>query len=325
MNAFRRTLLVAAAALVTVTGAVSAQDKWPSKPITYLVPFPPGGTTDVLGRFIGQKLGPALGATVIIDNRAGAGGSIGSALGARAAADGYTIVGGTISSHAINVSLYPKIGYDPVKDYVPVAGIGTLPLVLAVKADSPFKTVQDVIKAAQAGKHLTAASAGNGTSQHLSLELFKLKSGLKDLTHVPYKGSGPMLQDAIGGQFDMMFETSVGAIPHIHSGRLRALAVTSAKRNPQLPDVPTMMEAGLKDFDVSSWQAVFMPAATPKPIVERLSAEITKILATPEAQEYLAKQGIAPNELTREQFFAFQKAEIAKWAQVIKTAGIHLE
>jgi tripartite-type tricarboxylate transporter receptor subunit TctC len=325
MNAFRRTLLFAAAALVTFTGAVSAQDKWPSKPITYLVPFPPGGTTDVLGRFIAQKLGPALGATVIIDNRAGAGGSIGSALGARAPADGYTIVGGTISSHAINVSLYPKIGYDPIKDYVPVSGIGTLPLVLAVKADSPFKTVQDVIKAAQAGKHLTAASAGNGTSQHLSLELFKLKTGLKDLTHVPYKGSGPMLQDAIGGQFDMMFETSVGAIPHIHAGRLRALAVTSAKRNPQLPDVPTMMEAGLKDFDVSSWQAVFAPAATPKPIVERLSAEIAKILATPEAQEYLAKQGIAPNELTREQFFAFQKAEIAKWAQVIKSAGIHLE
>jgi tripartite-type tricarboxylate transporter receptor subunit TctC len=200
-----------------------------------------------------------------------------------------------------------------------------LPLVLAVKADSPFKTVQDVVAAARAGKHLTAASAGNGTSQHLSLELFKLKTGLKDLTHIPYKGSGPMLQDAIGGQFDMMFETSVGAIPHIHAGRLRALAVTSAKRNPQLPDVPTMMEAGLKDFDVNSWQAVFAPAATPKPIVERLSAEITKILATPEALEYLAKQGIAPNELTREQFFAFQKADIAKWAQVIKSAGIHIE
>lgn len=325
MNAFRRKLVFAAAALMTFSVTAAAQDKWPSKPMTYLVPFPAGGTTDVLARFIGQKLGPALGATVIIDNRAGAGGSIGSAIGARAAADGYTIVGGTISSHAINVSLYPKIGYDPIKDYVPVAAVGTLPLVLAVKADSPFKTVNDVVKAVRAGKQLTAASAGNGTSQHLSLELFKLKLGLKDLIHVPYKGSGPMLQDAIGGQFDMMFETSVGVIPHVQSGRLRALAVTSAKRNPSLPDVPTMMESGLQDFDVSSWQAIFAPAATPKPIVERLSTEITKILSTREAQEYLAKQGIDPSELNREQFLAFQKAEIAKWAQVIKNAGIRLE
>ncbi|MEO5686111.1 MAG: tripartite tricarboxylate transporter substrate-binding protein, partial [Burkholderiaceae bacterium] len=231
-------------ALGALTGSVFAQDKWPSKPITYIVPFPAGGTTDVLGRLIGQKLGTLLGTTIVVDNRGGAGGSLGSEIAARAAPDGYTLLGGTISSHAINVSLYPKLGYDPVKSFQPITLIGTNPVVLVVNQASPYKTLKDVVAAAKAKKPLSSASAGSGTSQHLALELLKSKAGI-DITHIPYKGSGPAIQDVIGGQVDMMFDTTVVAGPHIASGKLRALAVTSAKRLASMPEVPTVAESGI--------------------------------------------------------------------------------
>ncbi|HWI09929.1 MAG TPA: tripartite tricarboxylate transporter substrate binding protein [Burkholderiaceae bacterium] len=322
----RRTITLAAA-LGWLTGAAHAQGQWPSKPISYIVPFPAGGTTDVLGRLIGQKLGTALGQTIVIDNRGGAGGSLGSEIAARAAPDGYTLLGGTISSHAINVSLYPKLGYDPIKSFTPITLIGTNPVVLVVNQASPYKTLADVVAAAKAKKPLSSASAGSGTSQHLALELLKAKAGI-DITHIPYKGSGPAIQDVIGGQVDMMFDTTVVAGPHIEGGKLRALAVTSAKRIASMPNVPTVAEsgvAGLADYEVTSWQAIFAPAGTPRPIVDRLHVEIAKILKEPEMQERIAKLGMQGADMSTEQVAAFQKAEVAKWAAVIKGANIKLE
>lgn len=326
----RRTLIqTAAASFAAAALPAFAQATWPTgKAVTYLVPFPAGGTTDVLGRLISQKLGTVLGTSVIVDNRAGAGGSVGSEAASRAAPDGYTLLGGTISSHAINVSLYPKIGYDPIKSFAPVTLIGTNPVVLVVNQASPYKTLKDVLEASKAKPGgLSSASAGTGTSQHLALELLAYKSGVK-FTHVPYKGSGPAIQDVIGGQVDMMFDTTVVAGPHIQSGKLRAIAVTSAKRIGSMPNVPTIAEsgiAGLTDFDVQSWQAIFVPAGTPTPIVDRLHKEIRTILATPEMQEKMKGFGMEPSDLTTTQIAAFQKAEVDKWAQVIKAANVKVE
>jgi len=326
----RRTLIQTAIAGLTATALPSfAQGAWPTgKAITYLVPFPAGGTTDVLGRLVSQKLGAVLGTSVVIDNRGGAGGSVGSEIASRAAPDGYTMLGGTISSHAINVSLYPKIGYDPIKSFAPVTLIGTNPVVLVVNAASPYKTLKDVLEASKAkAGGLSSASAGTGTSQHLSLELLAFKSGVK-FTHVPYKGSGPAIQDVIGGQVDMMFDTTVVAAPHIQSGKLRAIAVTSAKRLASMPDVPTVAESGVKglgDFEVVSWQAIFVPAGTPAQIVERLHKEIRTILAQPDMQEKMKSFGMEPADMTTTQIAAFQKAEVDKWAQVIKAANIKVE
>lgn len=328
----RRTLIHTA--LASLAGSLPAlpafaQNPWPTaKPITYLVPFPAGGTTDVLARLISQKLGPVLGTSVVIDNKGGAGGSVGSEIASRAAPDGFTLLGGTISSHAINVSLYPKIGYDPLKSFAPVTLIGTNPVVLVVNQASPYKTLKDLLEASRSRPGgLSSASAGTGTSQHLALELLAYKSGVK-FTHIPYKGSGPAIQDVIGGQVDMMFDTTVVAGPHIQSGKLRALAVTSAKRLASMPDVPTIAESGipaLADFEVVSWQAIFVPAGTPAPIVDRLHAEIRKILAQPEMQEKMKGFGMEPADLTTAQIAAFQKAEVDKWAQVIKAANIKAE
>lgn len=325
----RRTLIRATAAALAAASLPAFAQSWPTgKPITYLVPFPAGGTTDVLGRLIGQKLGPVLGTSVVVDNKGGAGGSVGSEIASRAAPDGYTLLGGTVSSHAINVSLYPKIGYDPIKSFAPVTLIGTNPTVLVVPANSPYKTLKDVVEASRAkAGGLSSASAGIGTSQHLSVELLAYKSGVK-FNHVPYKGSGPAIQDVIGGQVDMMFDTTVVAAPHIQSGKLRAIAVTSPKRLDSMPDVPTVAESGIKgleDYSVLSWQAIFVPAGTPAPVVDRLHGEIRKILAEPEMQDKLKNFGMQPADMSTAQIAAFQKAEVDKWAQVIKAAGIKPE
>ena len=300
-----------------------AQGTWPTgKAITYVVPFPPGGNTDTLARVIAQPLSKALGTPVVIENRGGAGGSVGSAQAARAPADGYTILGGTISSHAINVSLYSKLDYDPVKSFTPVAMLGSGPLVLVVPAASPYKTLADVLAGSKAkAGGLTSASPGNGTSNHMALELLAYQTGVK-FTHVPYKGSGPAVQDVIGGQVDMMFDTALVVGPHVQSGKLRPIAVTSSKRLESLPDVPTIAEAGEKGFDMGSWQAVFAPAGTPKAIVDRLHAEILKIVDTPEVQARLKNFGMLPSHMTPGELGTYQKAEVAKWAQVIKAAGI---
>ncbi|MDF3885385.1 tripartite tricarboxylate transporter substrate binding protein [Cupriavidus basilensis] len=326
----KRQALALLAAAAAVAAAVlpltaSAQANWPSKPITYVVPFPPGGTTDTLARLIGQRLGQALGTTVVVENRPGAGGNIGSDFAAKAAPDGYTILGGTISSHAINASLYPKMPYDVVKSFAPITLIGTNANVLVVSAGSPFKTVTDIVAEAKARPDTLAfASAGNGTSQHLAGELFKSLAGIK-LTHIPYKGSGPAIQDVMAGQVPMMFDTTVVAAQHVDSGKLRALAVTSAKRIKSMPNVPTMAEAGVAGYELESWQAIFAPANTPKPIVDRLYREISAIIKTPDIQARLEKLGMEPSGMAPEQFAGFQRSEIGKWAKVVKGADIRID
>ena len=327
MQVARRTLIAAslsALALSAIVLPAQAEDKWPSKPITYVVPFPAGGTTDILARLIGQKLGPALGTTVIIDNRPGAGGNIGSELVSRAAPDGYTIMGGTISSHSINASLY-KLSYDPLKSFAPITLIGTNANVLVVNPSSPFKSVKELVAAARAKPgSLSFASAGNGTSQHLSAELFKTMTGI-GMVHIPYKGSAPAIQDVIGGQVPLMFDTTVVAGPFIQSGKVRPLAVTSAKRVASLPDVPTMAEAGVPGYEVVSWQAMFAPAGTPSAIVQRLQTEVAAILKQPDVQERFAKLGVDPSGMAPQQLAEFQAAEIAKWAKVVKAANVKVD
>jgi tripartite-type tricarboxylate transporter receptor subunit TctC len=310
--------------LVLVTPA-RAQDKWPSRPITYVVPFAAGGTTDILARAIGNKLGPALGTSVVVENKPGAGGNIGSDFVAKAAPDGYTILGGTISSHAINVSLYPNMPYDPIKSFTPVTLIGTLPNVLVVNADSPYQTLQEVISAAKAkSETLTFGSSGNGTSQHLSGELFQSMTGSKML-HIPYKGSAPAMQALLGRQVNLVFENILSAVPLIQSGKLRPLAVTSGTRASSLPDVPTLSEAGLPGYEIVSWQAVFAPAGTPQPVVQRLSTEIGKIINEPEVKARLAGLGVEPSGAGPAELGALQRSEVAKWAKLVKAANIKVE
>ncbi|MHA7679377.1 tripartite tricarboxylate transporter substrate binding protein [Cupriavidus sp. PET2-C1] len=325
----RQALALLAAAATLAAAALplsaSAQASWPSKPITYVVPFPPGGTTDTLARLIGQRLGQALGTTVVVENRPGAGGNIGSDYASKAAPDGYTILGGTISSHAINASLYPKMPYDVVKSFAPITLIGTNANVLVVSAGSPFKTVKDIVAEAKAKPDTLAfASAGNGTSQHLAGELFKSLAGIK-ITHIPYKGSGPAIQDVMAGQVPMMFDTTVVAAQHIDSGKLRALAVTSARRIKSMPNVPTMAEAGVSGYELESWQAIFAPANTPKPIVDRLYKEISAIIKTPDMQARLEKLGMEPSGMSPGEFAEFQRSEIVKWARVVKAADIRID
>jgi len=322
---FRRALLATAAAYLALVGTVHAQDAWPSRPIKLVVPFAAGGTSDVLARTLAEKLQGALKQTVIVDNKAGAGGVIGADSVAKAPADGYTILLGTIASHAINPALQPKMPYDALKDFAPVDLLGSISNVLLVGATQPYKTVKDLTAAAKAKPGSVAfASAGQGSSQHMSGELFKLLAGA-ELTHIPYKGSAPAIQDVIGGQVPMSFETVTVALPHIQSGKVRALAVTSAKRSPALPDTPTLQEAGIAGFDVASWQAIYAPDGTPPAIVQRLNAEIEKIVAMPDVKAKFETLGLQHSPNTPAEFAAFNKAEVAKWTKVVKDGNVKPE
>jgi tripartite-type tricarboxylate transporter receptor subunit TctC len=328
----RRTLVhTAIAAIATASSMASlpafAQGTWPTgKAITYMVPFPPGGNTDTLARVIAPALATALGTPVVIDNKGGAGGSVGSAIASRAPADGYTLLGGTISSHSINGSLYTTpIGYDMVKSFAPIAMLGAAPLLLVVPVNSPMRTLDDVLKASRAKNGgLSSGSPGIGTSPHMALELLAAQSGVK-FTHAPYKGSGPAVQDVIGGQLDMMFDTSLVVGPHILSGRLRPIAITGSQRVPSYPNVPTIAESGQKGFDMVSWQALFVPANTPQPVIDRLHAEVMKVVAQPDVQAKLKGFGMEPSNMTPAQLLAYQKAEVDKWAKIIKAANIKAE
>jgi tripartite-type tricarboxylate transporter receptor subunit TctC len=320
-----RRALLAAAALLALTGGAQAQDAWPTKPIRLVVPFAAGGTSDVLARTLGDKLQAALKQSVIVDNKAGAGGVIGADSVAKSAPDGYTLLLGTIASHAINPALQPKMPYDASKDFAPVILLGSISNVLLVGANQPFKTVKDLIAAAKAKPgEITFASAGQGSSQHMSGETFKLLAHA-ELTHVPYKGSAPAIQDVIGGQVPVSFETVTVALPHIQSGKVRALAVTSAKRSPALPNTPTLQEAGVAGFDVSSWQALYAPAGTPAAIVERLNAEVEKIIAQPDVKAKMEGLGLEHSPNTPAQFASFGRSELAKWAKVVKDGNVKPE
>ena len=326
MTTRRRTLALALLALSTLLSAPAwAQDAWPNKPIRFVVPFAAGGTSDILARLIGERLQASLKQTVVIDNKAGAGGVIGADVVAKSAPDGYTMLIGTISSHAINPALQAKMPYNASTDFAHVLLLGSISNVLLVGAEQPYKTVKELVTAAKAKPGSIAfASAGQGSSQHMSGETFKLLAGA-ELTHVPYKGSAPAIQDVIGGQVPMSFETVTVALPHIQSGKVRALAVTSAQRSPALPNTPTLQESGVAGFDVASWQALYAPAGTPLAIVQRLNAEVEKILAQPEIKAKLDSLGLVHSPNTPAQFVAFGNAEMAKWVKVVKDGKVKVE
>ena len=311
-------------AVLTMAGPAGAQD-YPTKPIRLVVPFAAGGATDVLARLVGERLTASLGQQVVVDNRPGAGGNIGSDIVARAEPDGYTILMGAVGTHAINPSLYPKMPYDPVKDFAPVTLVASVPNVLVVNPEVPANSVQELIDLAKAKPgELNFASSGNGTSIHLSGELFKAMTGT-DIVHVPYKGSGPAVTDLLGGQVQMMFDNMPSSLPHVKAGKLRALGVTSAARSPALPEVPTIAEAGVPDYDATSWFGIQAPAGTPEPVVARLQGAIVQALGEPEMRQRMADLGAEPVGDTPAEFGRFIAAEIAKWAKVVNDAGVKLE
>lgn len=329
MSGARRTLLLAMALLPL---AAAAQSAWPAKPVRIVVPFPPAGTTDILARALAPELQRVLGQPFVIDNKPGAGGNNGSAEVAKAAPDGYVFLMGTVGTHAINPSLYPKMPYDHVKDFVPVTLVAGVPNVLVVNPASAQKyginSVADLVRVAKAnpGK-LNFASSGNGTSIHLSGELFKTMTGTF-MVHLPYRGSGPALIDLMAGNVDLMFDNLPSSLPHIRAGKLKAIAVTSAARSAALPDVPTVEEAGgpqLKGYEASSWFGLLAPAGTPKDIVDRVQAESAKALATPAMKERLQAQGAIPSGNTSADFARFIADETAKWARVVKASGAKID
>jgi tripartite-type tricarboxylate transporter receptor subunit TctC len=289
------------------------------------VPFAAGGTTDILARVIGQALTKELGQTVIVDNRAGAGGNIGAQFAAKSPADGYTLFMGTVGTHAINQSLYKKLPFDPIKDFAPLTRVAMVPNLLVANPVKPYKNVKELIAYAKAnpGK-VNFGSSGSGSSIHLSGELFKAMAKV-DMVHVPYKGSAPAVTDLLGGQIDVMFDNMPSAIQHVRNGRLRPLAVTTARRSPELPDVPTVAEAGVPGYEATSWFGMFAPAATPAPVVARLNAALAKVLADPEVKKKLAEQGAEPYSEKPEQFAEFIRQETAKWSKVVKDSGASVD
>ena len=304
---------------LALSGSVAAQMAWPgAKPITYIVPFTPGGSTDVIGRTLAHKLTESLKQSVIVENKPGTGGGIGATYVAKAAPDGYTLIGGTISTHAINGSLYPNLAYDPVKDFEPVSLVAFLPNVLLVGSNSGINSVAELIEVLRKDpKRRTFASSGAGTSTHLAGELLADRIGV-ELTHIPYKGTPPAMTDVATGQVTFMFDQLTAAIPLINAGKLKLLAVTTQDRLGIAPDTPTMIEAGVPDFQMFSWQAVYAPKGTPKPIVDRLSAEITAALKQPDVKDKLTEMGMVIVGGSPAELADLMSKEIPRWAELIK-------
>ncbi len=317
-------LLAVAMLVATSMQPVLAQD-YPEKTIRIIVPYPAGGTADLLARSIGQKMAESLGRQILIDNRAGAGGNIGADLAARAAPDGYTLLMGTVATHAINPNLYPKMPYDAARDFAPIILVATLPNLLVVHPSVPARNVKELIALAKSKPgELAYASAGNGTSQHLSGELFKKMTGV-DMIHVPYKGNAPAVTDLVGGQVQVMFDNIPVSLQQVRAGKLRALAVTGPRRSPVLPDLPTLSEAGLSGFSIASWFALFAPAGTPPKILLRLNQEAGKAIASQQLRQQWLTQGIEPAGSTSEQLAAFQRKEVLKWAKIVRDSGARVE
>ena len=310
--------------LVLIFAATANAQPFPTKPIKIIVPFPAGGTVDFFARVISTKLSDALGQSVLVENRAGAGGNIAAEAVAKAAPDGYTLLMGS-EIIAINTSLYSKIGYDPVKDLAPITLVGTVPNILIVHPGLPVNSVNELIALAKKtpGK-ISFASTGQGTSTHLSSELFKLMANV-DMLHVPYKGGPPAIADLISGQVNMMFINMPTGITHVRSGKAKIIAVSSIKRVSQLPDVPTVDQAGVKGFETSAWSGLYAPAGTPADIINRLNVEVVKILKQPGVKEQLMAQGAEPVGDTPEEFSRFTLAEISKWAKIIKISGAKVD
>ncbi len=324
-------LLLAGAALAAWNAPAHA-DTWPTKPVRIVVPFAPGGTTDILARAVAPELSRAFGQQFVVDNRAGAGGNIGAEIVAKSPADGYTLLMGTVGTHGINRALYGKLSFDPIKDFAPITLVASVPNVMEVNAEKAraqgISNVQDFIRYAKAHPgQLNMASSGNGTSIHLAGELFKTMTGTYML-HMPYRGSGPALLDMVGGNMDVMFDNLPSSMAQIKAGKLKALAVTSATRSPALPDVPTVEEVGgpaLKGYEASSWFGLLAPAGTPAEIVNRIQQETAKALATPAVKERMLAQGAIPGGNSPQDFARHIDAEHAKWARVVQASGAKVD
>ncbi|MCX7196977.1 MAG: tripartite tricarboxylate transporter substrate binding protein [Proteobacteria bacterium] len=312
-------VLVAAAA--ATSASVAAQPAWPSKPVRMIVAFVPGGGTDIVARLLAPRFGEALGQTMVIDNRGGAGGNIGTEVAARAAPDGYTLLMGNVAPNAINVSLAP-VPFDPVRDFAPISQVAITPNVLVVHPSLPVKTVKELLALARSKPGALAfPSAGNGTSSHLAGELLKNLARI-DMLHVPYKGGGAALADLMGGQVQLMFATTPAAMPLVKAGRLRAVAVTTRVRSQALPELPTMIEAGVPGYEAATWYGLLAPAATPRGVIDRMHAETVKIIGTPDMREKLIAQGFEPVGSSPAEFAAYIQAQIETWAKVIRAAGL---
>lgn len=315
---------IAALVLMALASTADAQS-WPAKPIRIISPYPPAGANDLLARIIAPKLSEQLGQPVVVENRAGATGNIGAELVAKAPADGYTLLMGQAGNLTINISLMAKIPFDPVRDFSPVTMVASTPNVLVVHPSLPVRTVKDLIALAKAKPgQINYATSGIGSPGHLAAELLNKSAGIR-LVHIPYKGAAPALLDVVAGNAHLYFTSAVSAQPFIPSGRLRMVAVASAKRSPSLPEVPTVAEAGFPEFDVSSWWGVVAPASTPREVVIRLQTEIHRVIALPEIRAKLAEQGLDIATNTPEQFAAYIKSETAKWAKLIREVGVKPE
>ena len=311
-------------ALCGLAGVASAQSNYPNRPIRLIVPFPPGGGTDILSRLVANKLTERAGWQVVVDNRSGAGGNIGLDAAAKANPDGYTMVTGQTSNLTINPSLYSKLPYDPVRDFTPVSVIASSPIALMVSAKAPYKTLGDLLAAAKAKPgELTLASTGNGTVGHLTGELLQRMASVK-MIHVPYKGSAQAFPDLLGGRLNVFLASLETAIPQMKAGTIRTLAITSLQRVPVLPDIPTVAES-VKGFETTTWFGILVPKATPQPIVARLSEEITKALESPDVRERMAANGGATVKTGPAAFDALIRSELSKWSRVIKDANVKIE
>jgi tripartite-type tricarboxylate transporter receptor subunit TctC len=328
----KRHLLKSTACFIALaaTGSAFSQAAWPSKPVRIVVPFAAGGTTDILARAIAPELSKVFGQSFIVDNRGGAGGNLGADIVAKSPNDGYTLLMGTVGTHGINRALYPKLPFDPFKDFSPITLVAAVPNVMVMNAEKAkalnINTVAEFIAYAKKnpGK-LNMASSGNGTSIHLAGELFKSRTGTF-MVHFPYRGSGPALLDMIAGNMDVMYDNLPSSLPHIKSGKLKAFAVTSGQRSSALPDAPTIEEAGkLKGFEASSWFGLLAPAGTPVAIVNRIQQEVAKALGSPEIKEKLVAQGAIPSGNTPAQFAALIDSEHKKWAEVVKASGAKVD
>jgi tripartite-type tricarboxylate transporter receptor subunit TctC len=312
---------IALALLLALSFNLAQGQAWPTRPIRFILPFPPGGGTDILGRLIAERLSANLGQPVVTENRGGAGGNVGAEAAARSAPDGYTIVL-VAPSLAISPTLYSKLNYDPVKDFASVSLVATVPNVMITQASLPVQSLQEFIAFARSKPGaLNFGSGGAGTSNHLAGELFNIVTGAK-LVHVPYKGVNLAMQDVLASNVHLVFIGIPAAAPHIKAGRLRALAIVAPQRSHALPEVPTVAEAGLRDFEVTTWYGVLAPAGTSKSVVNRLNAELVKIMHSPELKERLAATGTEPLTSTPDEFAAYIKREIAKWGEVIRKAGV---
>jgi tripartite-type tricarboxylate transporter receptor subunit TctC len=304
---------------------VAHAQTWPANPIKLIIPFPPGGGTDILSRIVSNKLAEANKWTIVADNRGGAGGTIGVTEAAKAAPNGYTLVMGQKDNMAVAPWLYKSLAYDPIRDFTPVAHVAYTPVVIVTAANSRFKTLADVVNAARnAPGTITYGSPGNGTTIHLAGEALNVAANIK-LVHVPYKGSSPAMVDAISGTVDLALSSVPSALSQIKAGRLRAIAVTSATRSTSLPDVPTVAESGHKGFDVSTWYGIFAPAGTPKDIVVRLNSEVNKLLDTPEMKNAIHAQGAEPQIMTPEKFSTLLKTDYQSMKDIVKQAGVTIE